>query len=146
MANIERYIITNVVNKLKCIYKEYVADVNNVSSRTDITYNNNCLNGLEYCVTVCVKLLLEVCNQKYYPLISETQLQHIIEMNSVSALLNLFGPYAKDNSFIHKLQTNIAKQLSEYYAEECLLYIVSNDDNMFNQMLAYLNDVFANVI
>lgn len=143
MQDLETTIIATAVEKLNKVYDEYVVKLNNASKRTDVSIQDL---DLSYSVRLCVRMLLEVCNKKYYPNITDKQLTHILTNLTVSIVSNVYYPYVIDNRFIHKLQAQIAKQLDAYYVDECLLYINTDSSNIFNQMINYLNDLFVNCL
>ena len=100
---------------------------------------------LNICYKTSFLLLEKVFNRTYYPLMSEEQYEHVLELVLERILLSCVYPYTKDSSWVRAAQKKLYRDLEDYCVEECLLYLLK-DDNDFINMTNYLLETFYNIV
>ena len=103
------------------------------------------INTLSYCVNIAKLMIEQTLNKSYYPLINDEDLEKITNLNVKEVCLNLLYPYFTDPSFIKAEQRKCQKEVEEIEVEHCLLYL-RDDSNIYQNVLAYLNYTFLNII
>lgn len=117
-------------------------ELNNTNDR----FNKNVLiNTISYCVEVARLMIEQVLNKSYYPLATDEDIETITKLNIKEVVLNLLFPYFKDSTFIKEAQKQSQKLVEELEADHYLLYL-REDDNLYNNVLRYLNYTFLNII
>ena len=99
-------------------------------------------DDLHYCCEVAYNMLSEVLNKKYYPNMTDEQIQHIIQQQVIRtvACIELYK-VPKVAMWIKELD----KELHTYYADNYLLYL-NDDDSLYANVVSYLCELFSNIV
>lgn len=120
-------------------------ETNNNYNKRYIDYGKQqIIKDVEYCLNIARLLLAEVLNKHYYPLLTDENINYIIDNLANSTVINVLFPYYPDSTFINKFIHNQQKKLDNYYAENYLLYL-HDKSTIFNNMINYLNHLFINI-
>ena len=113
---------------------------------TNDRFNKEVLLGtINYCLTIARLMFEQVLNKSYYPLVSDEDIEQITALNVKEVVLNLLYPYFKDSTFIRTEQRKLQKQVEDLEVEHCLLYL-RDENNLYQNILRYLNYTFFNII
>lgn len=99
-------------------------------------------SDLDYCLNLTNIMLDEVLNKHYYPNLSDENINDI----KLILLIKLVSSvdYYK-NEEVRAYIKNLDRKLEAYYANHYLLYL-NDQDSLFQNILRYLTELFANII
>ena len=110
--------------------------IKQIKEHTTIDYD------LHYCCEVAYNMLSEVINNKYYPNMTDEQIQHIIQQQIIRTVACIeYYRNVKVAMWVKELD----KELHKYYADNYLLYL-DDDDSLYANVVSYLMELFSNII
>lgn len=99
-------------------------------------------SDLDYCINVAHRLLDEVLNKHYYPMLTDEQLEHI--MSEQIARTVSYSDYFKIAS-VPPFVKSIERHLEEYYFDNYIIQL-NDESSAYSNIIRYMCELFTNIM